>query len=323
MSLPYENELREQLANHLDLIEPGLCLVGTEYPIANAKGTRGRIDILARDRHRSWVVIELKRSDSTARQALHEVTKYTELLRREEGLRQDRIRAVIVSTTWDELLVPVSNLARDWSHNLRGYHLVVGTNGELARADRVELLSAPSVPEVTPIQFIYFFDTEEERDRGWQCVVNRAAEAGANDLLAADIRRVRDFEFVRAPLGLYFTIGRVDPAQVPSQTAEAASNSNEAPGFELEYQALCHITRHVFGAGYESAVPGVLRQIYEDDRWVIEGYRSAGEFGKRNPLSAHDLLRDLNGDDLGIAQVLFTGSARTTDRGRWSVIQKP
>ena len=111
MLIPHERLLRDKLAKNLTLIEPDLRLVETEYAMPNAHGTRGYVDILARDGHGSWVVVELKRSDSAARHALHEVTKYTELLGRERGLRHDRVRAVIVSTTWRELLVPVSNMA--------------------------------------------------------------------------------------------------------------------------------------------------------------------------------------------------------------------
>lgn len=317
MVVPYEREMQEQLVNHLGLLERDLRCVATEYPLPNSEGTRGRIDILARDGHGSWVVIELKRADATARQALHEVTKYTELLQREKGLPAQRVRAIIASTSWNELLVPVSNLARDWSHDLRGYRLVLEPDGAIASAEPIELLPAPTTPEVTPIQFMYFFDTVHERDQGWQQVVNRAARAGAHDLLAANIRRVRDIEQVQAPLGLYFALGRMDPAATPPRIRTAAADREEAPGYELEYEALCHITKHVSGAAFEDVGPGVLRQLAEDPRWTIEGYRTAGSFGKRSPLSAHDLLRDLNGDNGGIGHVRYTGSARTTNRGRW------
>ncbi|HEY2763588.1 MAG TPA: endonuclease NucS domain-containing protein [Pseudonocardiaceae bacterium] len=310
--------MREQLAQHLNLIEPGLRLIETEYSIPNAEGTRGRIDILARDGHGSWVVIELKRADGTARQALHEVTKYAELLRQEMGLRQDRVRAVIVSTTWKELLVPVSNMARDWSHDLRGYLLILGSDGEPVRADRVTLLSAPVVPKITPIHFIYFFDSPEDRERGWQQVVDRAAEVGAHDLFAADFRRISELDLVRAPFGLYFALGQINRADPPPHiNAVADDPDEEGRGYHLEYEVLCHITRHVFDAGFDSAEPGVLRQLVEDPCWTIERYRTAGAFVKRSLLDSQDMLRDLNGDDEGIGRILYTGSARTTDRGRW------
>jgi hypothetical protein len=145
---------------------------------------------------------------------------------------------------------------------------------------------------ITPVQAMFLFDTEPARDRGWRQVVERATEVGATDLLAANVRRVRDLEQVRAPLGLYLAIGRMDPALA---------------GYELEHEALRHITRHVVRTGDGDVGPGVLRQLDEDPAWTIESYRTAGVFGRR----------DLNGDDHGSGQVRYTGSARTTDRTRW------
>jgi hypothetical protein len=44
-----EDEFRDYLAARLDLIEPGLTLLDTEYGLTNLDGAGGRIDILARD----------------------------------------------------------------------------------------------------------------------------------------------------------------------------------------------------------------------------------------------------------------------------------
>jgi len=319
MTVPWEALLRDQLAENITLIESGLTLVRGEYPLPNAHGTRGRIDLLARDRHGMWVVIEIKRADNAARDALHEVAKYTELLRREKGLRPDYIRAIIVSVTWDELLVPVSNMARDWQHDLRGYRLNLDAQGSLAAIERVEFLPAAREPRVTPIHFIYFFDSAEDRDRGWQAIVHRAAEVGAHDLLGADFRRVARFDLIYAQYGLYFAVGRMDPAEAPPGMSPTYDGPEPfADEYPLEYQALCHICKHVFGATFESAVPGVIRKITDDPGWQVEQARTAGEFAKRDPLSERELVRELAGDTEGIGQILFTGSANTRIATRWT-----
>lgn len=98
--------LRDFLAEHLELIEPGLSLIGTEYRLANAQGASGSIDLLARDSAGDLVVIELKRHDQSARQALHELEKCVGLLAADRGIRVDRLRCILLSTTWHELLVP-------------------------------------------------------------------------------------------------------------------------------------------------------------------------------------------------------------------------
>jgi Endonuclease NucS len=121
----HENDLRDRLAGRLEILEPGLRLVATNHPLPNAHGTRGFVDILARDRHGATVVIELKRSNSTAREALHEVAKYVELLNREQGIPASSLRAMIVSTQWNELLAPFSRLVATWSHSLHGVRLTL------------------------------------------------------------------------------------------------------------------------------------------------------------------------------------------------------
>ncbi|WCK56950.1 endonuclease NucS (plasmid) [Aneurinibacillus sp. Ricciae_BoGa-3] len=50
-----ESELEKYLIKHLDVIEEGLTYVGRQYTIQN-----GRIDILARDKEKQYVIIELK-----------------------------------------------------------------------------------------------------------------------------------------------------------------------------------------------------------------------------------------------------------------------
>jgi RecB family endonuclease NucS len=78
---PYEHIIRDALAQNLSVLEPDLVLVRTEYPVpAPNSGAGGRLDILARDQLGHYVIIELKRSDHSARDALHELEKYMGLL---------------------------------------------------------------------------------------------------------------------------------------------------------------------------------------------------------------------------------------------------
>src|SRR5262245_36392292 len=99
-----EAQIRDLLAEQLGALEPGLTLVEIEKFIPSGIGTRSFIDILARDDRNRWVLIELKRSNAAAREAIHEVYKYTEAVKAHLGARDDEIRAIIVSTEWKELL---------------------------------------------------------------------------------------------------------------------------------------------------------------------------------------------------------------------------
>lgn len=52
-----------------------MVLIDTEHYLPNYKGTKGFADILAKDCKDHLTVIEVKKSNSTAREAIHEVFK--------------------------------------------------------------------------------------------------------------------------------------------------------------------------------------------------------------------------------------------------------
>jgi hypothetical protein len=120
-----ENELRDLLAGQLEVLESGLRLEEIEKYIPNNLGTKSFIDLLAVDTGGRWVLIEIKRSDSAARQAIHEVLKYVEGVKQHLGTRDDEIRVMVVSTEWDELLVPYSRFIKETSISITGFKLEV------------------------------------------------------------------------------------------------------------------------------------------------------------------------------------------------------
>ena len=111
MSSYTESQLRDLLADNLALIEPGLRLVKPEFWLKNADGVKGSIDLLAQDRHGMYVVIELKVSQPSGRKTVAQVMKYVRLLE-DNGKSRKEIRAIIVSTTWREMLTTISEFAR-------------------------------------------------------------------------------------------------------------------------------------------------------------------------------------------------------------------
>ncbi|MGW3116862.1 endonuclease NucS domain-containing protein [Streptomyces sp. NPDC001107] len=315
MTVLLENELRDLLAEQLDVLEPGLTLVQCEFTLSDRPlHTRGWIDILARDRHGLWVIIELKRARSTSREALHEVAKYAELLQRDKQVAPDRIRALIVSTDWRELLVPVSNMARDWSHDLRGYELQVRGHRTLG-AERVTLLPASPEQYITPVHGIYLYATPQDRDRGWRHIRRIAAEIGAPNLLAADFDRVSAKGAVIAHYGLYLGVGTVKWGSTLSEAPEAEGYAAEHPA---EYEALCEINARVRCAGVESAYPGALGTLLGDPNWDITGYRGTGAFSLNNgAYEERDWLQMLVGHDRGDGHFKFIGSANPRITSRW------
>ncbi|MFI7033710.1 endonuclease NucS domain-containing protein [Microbispora rosea] len=321
---PHENRIRTFLAQRLHVLEPGLRLVDEEYILTNSQGTGGRIDILARDQHRMWVVIELKRANQTAREATQEIAKYAELLRREKRLPADRIRVIVVALEqqWKELLAPLSNIARDWHHDLRGYILQIDDDGVPLDAQRVDFLPEPLDQKLTSVHFIYLFRHPDGRDRCWEQVVRCAAEVYEVDLVGVDLDYCGPSGIVMYPHALYLGFGRLDTTKGLSNCREECSHEvvdeTERDQYEHpdEYDALCHVTSSVFADTSESASPGVFSKLVGDPGWEIKQIRTSGAF-TLGPYENDDFIKALRGNDGG-ARLLFNSSASTKIASNWN-----
>ena len=73
-----EIALQNLIAQNICKLKPGLTLLNKEQYIPNKHGTKGFIDLYAKDEKGRHVLIEIKRSNAAAREANHEVNKYVE-----------------------------------------------------------------------------------------------------------------------------------------------------------------------------------------------------------------------------------------------------
>ncbi|MCC3326472.1 endonuclease NucS domain-containing protein [Nocardia abscessus] len=325
---PHESRIREFLAHRLDILEPGLRLVDQEYRLPNSNGTGGRIDILARDQHQMWVVIELKRANRSARETAQELTKYAELLRREKGLPQHRIRtmAVALEPQWRELLAPLSNLARKWDHDLRGYSLTVDNDGVPTAARRVELLSEPVEQRLTSTHVIFLFDDSAKRDACWQWTVRSAADAHAIDLVGVHLDYDGTSDIVIYPHALYLAFGRIDNRDGESPCAHLCRHGvlddEERAEYVYpdEYDALTHVCATIRSDDKESAGPDKFTQITNEENWTISKIHTTGAFAT-GLYDDDDIVRALRGHE-GEAKVQYRGSASNKIIGQWREFRK-
>jgi RecB family endonuclease NucS len=163
---PSEAELRDLLATQVDVLEPGLTFVDKEKYIPNTLGTRSFIDLLAHDREKRWVLIELKRSDTAAREAIHEVYKYVEAAKGHLRARDDEIRAIIASTNWRELLVPFSRFVKDSNINVKGLRIEVGSTRKQLSATEITPLAITAGRILSPWHEISLYRSEERLEEG-------------------------------------------------------------------------------------------------------------------------------------------------------------
>ena len=218
-----EHILRDFLAEHLDLVEPNLTLVDTEYHLANDQGASGSIDILARDASGDLVVIELKRLDQTARQALHELEKYVGLLAADRGIRVDRLRCVLLSTTWHELLVPFARFVSHADFYASGRLLKLGEDGYPIGNEVVELPELASGLETCPVHLNLLFGSQEARDAAKETVADAVNDMCVEDYITVDL----DYVGVRIPTS--FTRLAI---MLSSGSSLRCSVSSRAPSFQ-------------------------------------------------------------------------------------------
>lgn len=158
-----ESIVRESVALNLKSLDPSLRLVAQEHYISMPDGSKAFIDILAKDDYGCFTVIEIKKSNQTARSATQQLYKYASFLKKKNRLEESQIRCFILSTTWEELYAPFSEFEKFSTYESKGYKITYQSDG------------APIFTEVDPIyetgnihpldNFIFFeFNTPSERD---------------------------------------------------------------------------------------------------------------------------------------------------------------
>ncbi len=158
--------IRDRLANNLAILEPKLELIDIEKYLPNPIGTRGFVDLLARDSRGKYVLIELKRSDSSSRDAAHELLKYVEGMKSTLSVREDELRLIVVSTHWSELLVPFSSLAHRAGLAISGYALDVSDDGTPTNAVQVNPLPLLQDRLFMPEHEVSLYTSAENLQRG-------------------------------------------------------------------------------------------------------------------------------------------------------------
>jgi hypothetical protein len=129
--------IRDLLASNISVLEPGLQLLAVEKYIPGKLGTKSFLDLLAKDRSGHWVIIEIKKTNAAAREAVHEVFKYAEAVQRYLGARSDEIRVIVASVEWKELLIPFSRLKAETNIAVDGYRIEVNLAGRSITSTRV------------------------------------------------------------------------------------------------------------------------------------------------------------------------------------------
>lgn len=173
-----ETELRDHVAADIGILEKGLVLQDKEKYIPNELGTKGFIDLYAHDADGHHVLIELKRSDAASREAIHEIYKYVEGVKRHLGVRDDEIRVIVASTEWRELLVPFSRFAADSELSVIGLQLEVSGSPTKISASPVRLLAINQGRFLAPWHEVNWYLTKKSLDKGIKSIEKSCKDKG-------------------------------------------------------------------------------------------------------------------------------------------------
>lgn len=333
-----EATIRDELAQRLELLEPGLTLVKTNFPLPNWHGTRGYIDILAKDMTGMLVVIEVKRSDSTAREAIHEVLKYLDLLRRERGLTSDKLRAVIVSTTWRELLVPFSVASRTSPVPLVGFRLDVDPDAKplIQAAEAVLPLEAEPDRSLSGVALQIQFANADIAKAKWFEVVAALQAGGVDDAVGVVLKHPS-----ASPV-LHVGLGRVIPGDARAVDLVGAPTKPLAEGLEvdddfeddagdgdddvyddfgldIDTRAEQRAASAVINTAKDSRLVTTHKfsRMIRGNAWSVDSVMRVGAYALQAELTDDEHLVDELAGDRGLGQVMYTGGARPAHEAAW------
>jgi len=198
-----EATYRDWLYDHIEVIEAGLTVVGREFHLPNDEGTRGFVDVLARDTQGNWVIIEAKVNREAERSALNEINKYVALMRKNFGIPVEKTRCLVVSADWRELRLPVAQLLAISDFPVEGLHLELSDDGQLLRCEPVALPDPESFVQTTfsRLHSLGVFKTTEARAKCLALIQQQLEQTGVTRYVVVEMRATRAIPY---PHLLYF-----------------------------------------------------------------------------------------------------------------------
>lgn len=187
-----ESALRDLIAKNIHNLKAGLKLLQKEQYIPNRHGTKSFIDLYAKDENGRHVLIELKRSAAASRQAIHEVTKYVEGVKRFFGAKDYEVHVIIASTDWSELLLPFSRFCFDSSFSVEGIKINLLDYNTDFEVESVIPLTITQGRFIAPWHHVYWYTDETALQRGIDSIEKAYQEKGISDYFIVKLYKPDD-----------------------------------------------------------------------------------------------------------------------------------
>jgi len=305
-----EEKIRDKLSLNLTLLEEGLTLLNIEEYLPNKQGTRGFIDILAKDSQNRYVIIELKRTKASSREALHEILKYIEGIKENKSLKDDEIIAYIVSTEWDELLIPFSSFISKVPYSVIGYKLEVDEEFNPILASVVNPLNLNNERFFSNEHLISFFKTKDSLEKGIKNHKDIFSKKGIEDYVLIVLKK-EDYIYQSKLSGLTAQYNYIlyNVAQVQSDDkyikiiqkhdkslyAELVETYGEGEITDLHGSAIYDCSPIFFAERYEMSYPAKLNNLFEKEGWEVEYLIRGKKLNANSLLTDETILNELQG----------------------------
>lgn len=314
-----EANIRDFLAENLSFIESGLTFRKKEFSLNNDLGAGGRVDILARDQFGIFVIIEIKKSGKTARQALHELQKYIALFRTNHGLAADKCRCILISTDWHELLVPFSEFSRAVDYQIDGYKLILDESGIPTSKEAIQLAPEGEERFLFHLHNVLLFCESQRRDFASGLLREILSELGVEEYYSFTMDYEGSSENVMFPFAqclVLYRLNREEEKEI-KKTLNALQNDeeeelhNEESSEEelssrpaLEEEILCEVNRRFLGLcdDVEVGVPTSLAAALSS-RWAVGSIYRNTRSSSRLPITDEEILKELTSFDAGNSSV--------------------
>ncbi|ALS38447.1 hypothetical protein ABID30_002248 [Enterococcus rotai] len=308
-----ESQIRDYLAENLNFLSDELSLIGKEYLLPNNDGTKGYVDLLAKDKQGNYVIIEIKRSNQAARQALHEIFKYSALLKRNLYIKQSEIRVILISTTWDELLVPFSQFVLETDLLVEGYEIEVNNNFIPIAKRKIKPLPNPIQRKISRIQHIFLYESKRCIDDELSIIGYLLEQVGIKEYILLNLNYQGTNNQVIYPKGIYLAFQKV-PISNYIEFCKKQSK-HDLIDYENLYEKLLEIEQYCDGeelqGEIEQAILGeVINRSYCDTSeigypekflnmlnsdWKIEHHVCGGSFAKDHLYTVNKIVQDTAG----------------------------
>lgn len=330
-----ESELRDLIATNVSILEPGLTLLKKEQYIPSALGTKSYIDLYARDRAGHHVLIELKRSNAAAREAIHEIHKYVEGVKKHLGARDDEIRVLVASTEWKELIVPFSRFATDTTLAVNGLQILIDvvTNG--VTVTHVTILPISKGRFIAPWHDVNWYTDEKSLSNGLASIDACCQAKGIVDYVVlilqppapipsehqakmrASLMQIAALQGTEVNPGAeilptykyiaYFAMQALSKNQylaILERDSDALKEANDLLCSMDDEEVLGHLHESVSALEprpeedhYEIGYPAKFSKYLDSEQCIVESVRRFGVFLRNTLLTDEDIISELRGED--------------------------